>query len=176
MFFNGWHALLRIFVVGICSYIALVVLLRVYGKRSLAKMNAFDFVVTVALGSTLATILLSKDVVLAEGVLAFVLLLSLQFAVTWLSLRVGVVRRLVKSEPRLLFYNGTFMHRAMAQERVAEGEVRSAVREQGLGAMEDVEAVVLETSGTISAIRKANAGSSSLEGVEGYEGRLQAPE
>lgn len=53
MFFDGWSDLLRILVVGSLAYAGLVGFLRVSGKRTLAKMNAFDLVVTVALGSTL---------------------------------------------------------------------------------------------------------------------------
>ncbi len=77
MFFQNWSGLLRTVVVGVLAYVALVALLRVSGKRTLSKMNAFDFVVMVALGSTLATILLSKNVALAEGVVAFAVLISL---------------------------------------------------------------------------------------------------
>ena len=77
MFFDNWSDLLRVVVVGTLAYASLVVLLRISGKRTLSKMNAFDLVVTVALGSTLATVLLTKDVALVEGMLAFALLVSL---------------------------------------------------------------------------------------------------
>jgi uncharacterized membrane protein YcaP (DUF421 family) len=97
MFFDTWWGLARIIVVGVLAYAALVLLLRVSGKRTLSKMNAFDLIVTVALGSTLATVLLSKDVSLAEGALAFALLIGLQFTVTWLSVRSLAVRRVVKA-------------------------------------------------------------------------------
>jgi uncharacterized membrane protein YcaP (DUF421 family) len=70
MIFDGWGSIARTAIVGVLAYAALVVLLRISGKRTLAKMNAFDLVVTVALGSTLATILLSKEVSLASGVAA----------------------------------------------------------------------------------------------------------
>ena len=86
--------------------VLLLLLLRVSGKRTLTKMNAFDLVVTVALGSTLATVLLTKSVALAEGLTAFVLLIFLQFVLTWLSVRSRAVSRLVKSEPTLLVYQG----------------------------------------------------------------------
>jgi hypothetical protein len=76
IFFSGWDGLLRTLVVGVLAYVVLVGFLRLSGKRTLSKMNAFDLVVTVALGSTLATILLSKDVALAEGALAFALLIG----------------------------------------------------------------------------------------------------
>jgi uncharacterized membrane protein YcaP (DUF421 family) len=167
MFFNGWFPLLRVLIVGVCAYAALVCLLRVSGKRTLSKLNAFDLVVTVALGSTLATVLLSKDVALAEGVLAFALLIGMQFVVAWLSVRFRAVDRLVKSEPRLLFYRGEFLHDAMRRERVTEGEVLAAVREQGVAAIEDVEAVVLETASTISVLPKSDAQPSSLRRVKG---------
>jgi hypothetical protein len=89
MFFDNWAGLVRVLVVGLLAYSALVVLLRVSGKRTLAKMNAFDLVVTVALGLTLATILLSVDVALVEGVLGLALLVALQLMVAWMSVRVS---------------------------------------------------------------------------------------
>src|SRR3712207_9068376 len=104
MFFDSWTGLARVLIVGTTAYIVLVIMLRVSGKRTLSKMNAFDLVVTVALGSTLATVLLSKSVALAEGLLALAVLVTLQFVVTWSSARSSVVSRWVKNEPKLLFY------------------------------------------------------------------------
>jgi uncharacterized membrane protein YcaP (DUF421 family) len=87
MLFDSWSGLGRVVLVGTLAYAALVLVLRISGKRTLTKLNAFDLVVTVALGSTLATVLLSKSVALVEGVLAMVLLVLLQYAITWLSVR-----------------------------------------------------------------------------------------
>ena len=56
MFFNSWYDLFRVVVVGTLAYAALMVILRTSGKRTLAKLNAFDFIVTVALGSTLGPV------------------------------------------------------------------------------------------------------------------------
>jgi hypothetical protein len=67
VFYDDWQGLIRVVVVGSAAYTALIVLLRVSGKRTLAKLNAFDFIVTVTLGSTLATVLLSSTVALAES-------------------------------------------------------------------------------------------------------------
>lgn len=153
--FSGWSALGRTLVVGVAAYAALVVILRISGKRTLSKMNAFDLVVTVALGSTLATILLSKDVALAEGVLALGLLVALQWVIAWSSARSRTVSRLVKSEPRLLVHQGTLLRGALQRERVAEEEVLAAVRSEGASGLGDVSAVVLETDGTFSVIRRS---------------------
>lgn len=155
IFFNNWFELLRVLIVGVLAYASLVAFLRISGKRTLAKMNAFDLVVTVALGSTLATILLSKDVALAEGLLALVLLISLQFIIAWLSSRSRRVESLVKSEPSLLLHQGRFLPTAMRRERVTESEVQAAIRSEGIARVEEVAAVVLETDGTFSVIKSS---------------------
>lgn len=172
MFFTDWQSLLRTVIVGTLAYIALVLFLRVSGRRTLSKMNAFDFVVTVALGSTLATVLLNKEVALAEGATAFALLIGLQFAVTWTSVRARWVRQLVTGEPLLLFYRGHSLPAALRKARVTEDELRSAIRSDGLATMDEVEAVVLETDGSFSVVRSgADAGRSTLGDVQVPEPR-----
>jgi uncharacterized membrane protein YcaP (DUF421 family) len=161
MFVDQWSDLVRVLVVGTLAYAALVVLLRTSGKRTLAKLNAFDLVVTVALGSTLATVLLSATVSLAEGVTALLLLVLLQFVVAWLSTRLRPVRRAVKSEPSLLLDRGTLLDDRLVANRVTAEEVRQAIRSEGLGGLEVVEAVVLETDGTLSVIPVSAVGSGS---------------
>jgi uncharacterized membrane protein YcaP (DUF421 family) len=158
MLFQGWAGLGRVLVVGVLAYAALVLLLRVSGKRTLSKMNAFDLVVTVALGSTLATVLLSKSVALLEGILAFMLLIGLQLAITWLSVRSERFQAFVKARPALLLHQGRFLHDALRRERVSEEEVRAAVRAQGIAALAEVGAVVLETDGSFSVLQRVESG------------------
>lgn len=161
MFFEDWFGLLRILIVGILAYIALVCLLRLSGERTLSKMNAFDLVVTVALGSTLATVLLNRSIALAEGALAFTLLIGLQFAITWSSVRARWVRRIVKAEPQLLLHEGRLLKGALRRTRVTEEEILAAVRGAGIPGLEDVQAVVLETDGSFSVIRQGKQASMS---------------
>jgi uncharacterized membrane protein YcaP (DUF421 family) len=166
IFYNRWEDLARTVIVGVLAYAVLVAALRWSGKRTLSKMNAFDLIVTVSLGSTLASSLLNKDVALAEGVLAFLLLIGLQFAVTWLSVRVRWVRRVVTGEPLMLFESGAFSSAALRRARVTEDEVRAAVRGAGVRDLGGAAAVVLETDGSFSVVRGGDGvGASSLEGV-----------
>ena len=166
IFFNGWSVLGRTLLIGVLAYVSLVFMLRVSGKRTLAKMNAFDLVVTVAIGSTLATIVLSKSVALAEGLLALALLIGMQFAISWSSTRMPWLRRVVTGEPRLLLRDGTMLDEALRDARVTREEVRAAVRSSGIGALGDVAAVVLETDGSFSVIAgQPGAALSSLDGV-----------
>ena len=153
LFYNGWEGLVRTLVVGVLGYVFLVGCLRWSGKRTLSKMNAFDFIVTISLGSVLASLLLSKSVALAEGVVALSLLVGLQFAVTWSSVRVRWVRRFVTGEPLMLLEHGAFLAAAMKKARVTEDEVCAAVRAAGIGPLHQVAAVVLETDGSFSVIK-----------------------
>jgi uncharacterized membrane protein YcaP (DUF421 family) len=171
MFFQSWSGLLRPLVVGVVTYVALVALLRISGKRTLSKMNAFDLVVTVALGSTLATILLSNEVAIAEGLVGLGVLVGMQFIVAWLSARSAAVSRLVKAEPTLLLHRGRFLRGAMLRERVTEDEVLAAMREQGVADVSKVEAVVLETDGSFTVIgQPAEGGQSTLDRVSRSDG------
>ena len=131
MLFSGFEGIWRTLIVGLSAYLALVGVLRITGKRTLSKMNAFDLIVTVALGSTLATVLLSKDVALAEGVAAFLLLAGAQYAVTWMSLRSDRFRRWIKAEPRALLRDGRLIADALRAERVTPDEVEAAIRAAG---------------------------------------------
>lgn len=146
-------AVLRTIVIGIGAYIALVTVLRASGKRTLSKWSAFDLVVTVALGSALASALVSKDVSLAQGVAAFAVLASLQFIISWASVRSSWLRRLSRSQPQLLLLNGEMQADAMRRERVTENDLRACLRGQGIADVSSVGAVVLETDGTMSVIR-----------------------
>lgn len=152
MIYSSDYGVIRVLVIAPLAYIALVVMLRISGKRTLSKMNMFDWVVTVALGSMLASTIISKSTALVEGVLGMGALILLQFIITWLSVRSDRVSELVKGEPTLLYHRGEFLQSQMKRSRVTESEVQAAAREQGNGALEQVDAVVLETDGTFSVI------------------------
>lgn len=160
MWFSPWSDLARILLVGAAAYVTLVLILRTSGKRTLAKLNAFDLVVTVALGSTLATIFLDKNVTWAQGAVALATLALLQFLVAALTTRFGG-RAAVTASPTLLVQQGQMLESALHAQRVTEAEVWQAVRSSGIGDIGMVAAAVLETDGTISVITEQAAGSRS---------------
>jgi uncharacterized membrane protein YcaP (DUF421 family) len=157
MFFNDWETIGRTIVLGLLAYLILVLFIRISGKRTLSKMNEFDFVITVALGSTLATILLNKNVTLAEGISALFILIAMQYIIAWLSVRSNNFKKLIKSEPELIYYNGQYFYKVMKKNRILKEEILQSARSSGLESMDMVEAVVLETNATISIIKKSDA-------------------
>ena len=153
-FWNGWEPLLRTVVVGTLTYISIIVILRISGKRTLATMNAFDFLITVALGSAYGRILTAKQVSLAEAVTTFMLLALLQFVVSKLENKYQWFYQMVTSQPTLLYYKGEFLEKAMRKQRVRKDSLLGAVRKKRFSSLEDVEAIVLETDGSLSIIQK----------------------
>ena len=169
VWFDGWEPVGRIVVVGTLAYLALVVLLRASGKRTLSQMNSFDFVITVALGATFGRVLTARSIPLAEAVTAFSLLVFLQFVVTALQIRSARFRDGVTAAPRLLAYRGQVMKGALHTERITESEVEAAVRKHGFGSLHEVEAVVIEADGRLAVVGKDRAGDrSALRPVDGY--------
>ncbi len=164
MWFDSWSDIARVLAVGAAAYVTLIVVLRATGKRTLSKLNAFDWVVSVALGSTLATILLSSDVSWAEGATALALLAGLQFAVAWTTTHLPGGRSVVTARPTLLLEDGRILPEALRQQRVTDAEIRQAVRATGSGALDDVAAVVLETDGSFSVVPASKAGDRSALG------------
>jgi len=156
MFFQNWEGIVRTAIVGVLAYVTLVLFLRISGKRTLAKLNAFDLVVTVALGSTLSAILLQESIALAEGATALGLLILMQFLVTFVSVRSSGFAEAVRSEPALLAKDGAFCSGTMKQERVTPDEALSAVRAAGGSTIEEVSLLVLESDGTISVALRRN--------------------
>lgn len=169
--FSGWSGPGRVLAGGVLAYVALVFVLRISGKRTLAKMNAFDLVVTVALGSALSSTLLSRTIPVTDGAVAFALLAALQFGTAWAGIRSRRFRRLVKSDPTLLVRNGVLLNDVMRRERVDRDDILAAIRSKGISAVGDVRAVVLETDGSFSVLRRdgGREGGSSLADVAGAD-------
>ena len=152
MFFDGWHGVARVAVLALTGYAALIVMLRLSSKRTLAEMNVFDFVYVVVVGDLLAIMILDESVSLAEGMLGIVVLISIKVFLGWLTTRSRTAEHLINGEPTLLMHRGRFLQDAMRSQRVTESEIRASVREQGVADLADVEAVVLETNGTFSVV------------------------
>lgn len=167
IWFDGWEGILRIICVTPLAYVAMVFLLRVSGKRTLSKMNAFDFVVTIALGSVLASVALNQKMPFADGVTAMMSFIGIQFLFTWLSVRVKAVKAIIASKPSLIYYKGSFLHQRMKKERITIEEIHSAARQNGFSTLEDIDMIILETTGDIAIIEKVmNRKETTLEDVK----------
>ncbi len=163
LFFESWYNVGRTVALSIIGFAALITVLRVSGKRTLSKLNVFDFVFVVAVGSVFASTIVSKDVTLVDGFSALVTLVLIQVILAEVAARWPLASRIINGEPALLLSHGKFIDRALKRQRVTEEEVRAAIRANGVSRVEDVDAVVLENDGTLSVAWEARGpGHSSL--------------
>jgi len=167
LFFKDWESLYHIAICASISYIVLFIFIRISGKRTLAKLNAFDFVVSVTLGSTLSSMILAK-VTIAEGSVALLIIIILQYILAWFAKQSETMEEVINSEPTLLFYNGKFLHDAMLKEVITEEEIYSEIRKVKIENMEDVRAVIMELNGEITVVKKSGNTSdhTSLEDID----------
>ncbi|HMJ16961.1 MAG TPA: YetF domain-containing protein [Gemmatimonadaceae bacterium] len=149
-FFDGWYNIGRAITLSVIGFLSLIALLRVSGKRTLSKLNVFDFVFVVAVGSVFAASIMEKDVTLVEGIAALATLVGMQIGLAELAARSELAERIINGEPALLLSHGRFIPRALKRERITEEEVRAAIRAKGVTRVEDVDAVVLENDGTLT--------------------------
>ena len=166
--FDNWDNIARTAILTILGYVTMVVLLRVSGKRTLSKLNAFDFVVTIALGSSLASVCISKNVTLAQGATCFGMLVLLQFCLSRASVSSRIFKNMITSQPALLFYKGDFLTRQMKRERITMEEILSAGRGKGFASLENVYMIVLETTGELTFVEPSSQhGKSTTSDVPG---------
>lgn len=157
-FYKSIEPIARIVIIGSLAYFSLLILLRISGKRTLAQLNAFDFVITIAIGSTLGRLITAKGVSLAESIAAFLTLILLQYLVSWLTVRSPKFENLVTADPSLLYFRGQFLQPVMRKQRVTKSQLLAVVRERKIGSLQAVEAIVMESAGTIAVIKKNTDG------------------
>lgn len=156
--FENWDSTIRTVVLTVLGYLGMVFLLRISGKRTLSKMNAFDFVVTIALGSCLASLSLNKNITLVDGIVAFSLFIFLQYAFTYLSVHIEGFRSLIAGKPVIVFYKGAFLEAEMKKQRLTKEEVFNVCRLKGYSSLDHVYLIVLESTGDLSVIDQYREG------------------
>lgn len=134
-------------------YVVIILFTRLNGLRSFSTMSAFDFAITVATGSLLASTILNPRPSLAEGVLGLASLFLLQRVVAFLR-RSKRIQRWVDNEPRVLVRRGEVREDNLRRCHMTMDDLRAKVREAGLLRMEDVEAAVMETTGRVSVLAR----------------------
>ncbi|WP_088007269.1 DUF421 domain-containing protein [Indiicoccus explosivorum] len=167
MLYDGWKDLVRAFLITLLAYPLLILLLRTFGKRTLTKANMFDFIVTVTYGATLASILTSSHVSLAEGAVILLMLTVLQYAASKGMMNSRRIENVLKADPSFLYREGEFYDEELQRQRLRVDDLKAKVRQQGMSSLDNVQAIVLEGDGSISVIKKDNGSThDALEGID----------
>ena len=151
-YWDGMEPLVHTFVTLVAGYLALIVLLRISGARTMASMTPLDFVIAVTIGSAFGRVLTAVDVPLAQTLFTLVLLVLLQWLLAWVRGRSPRIRRLVDTPPVLIYYEGNFQRRAMRRHQLVEDDVHTAARSSSKGSLQGISAVILEQNGSLVVI------------------------
>ncbi len=148
---TDWHQVWLVAVSAVGLFAVVILIARIVGLRAFSKMSSFDFVVTLATGSVLASVAASSTS-LANGALALVILYAAQWIVAQLRRRTGWATKVVDNEPIVLMLEGEFVHENLTAARVTEDDVRAKLRQNNVHSLADVRVVVLETTGDVSVL------------------------
>ncbi len=146
-------AWLMIPLTGVGIYVAMIALTRVAGLRSFSKMSSTDFATTVAIGSVIASLVLKPQPSLLAGAMALSTLYGIQAAVTWGRRHARWVTRSIDNEPLLLMAGPRMIEAHLKKARVTTNDLHAKLREAGIAHPDDVFAVVMETTGSVSVIK-----------------------
>ena len=154
MFFHSWAGIGHVMLSSVVVFAIIVVLLRIVGQQALAKMSGFDVVFTVTLGSVIGTVVITRDVPIAEAVAALVTLLGMQEVTRFFQSRSLRVHHAVRQPPRVLLWDGELLEDRLRASSVSADEIRAAVRKAGLRSLSDARVVVLKNDGDWSVVAK----------------------
>ena len=157
---DGWllspvPRLVSVAVSTLLIYGSVILYTRVTGLRSFAKLSAFEFASTLAIGSTLASVAVSESVSVATGMVA----LGVLYIVDYL---IGIARRVFgigafDNEPLLLAVDGVIVDEAMRQANMTEDDLRAKLREANVLSIAEAKAIVMETTGDVSVLHGDDA-------------------
>lgn len=145
----------------------MIIVLKVSGKRTLSEINAFDFLVTVTIGSIAATTIVLQESSFVDGIVAVTTLIILQYILAKLDTKYDFIGKFFLTTPTLLYYKDEYLIENMNKMRITKNDLDQQVRLQAGTVIENVSAVVLESNGGLSIITKAN--DENIEKLEKYK-------
>lgn len=150
--------IVRLLLSAVVIYAAVILYTRIFGLRSFSKMSSFDFAITVAIGSIIASTVVSPSPMIAEGIIGLFFLYMLQFILAWLREKLKGVDKAVDNSPTLLMRNGKMIEHNLTKTYVRHEDIYAKLRGANVTKLADVRLMILETTGDISVITSGEPG------------------
>jgi uncharacterized membrane protein YcaP (DUF421 family) len=131
----------------ILVYVALVVLLRIFGKRELAQLNPFDLVVLLSISNTVQNAIIGDDNSLTGGLVGALSLFAMNYMVVRFLFRHRRLDQVLEGSPTTLISNGTVIKDGLSKELLTESELSAVAHKQGFDSVHEIETCVLEPGG-----------------------------
>lgn len=158
---TGWTPIAHSAISVVAGYVVLVLLLRITGARTLARMTPLDFVLSVTIGAAFGRTITASEVPLAQILFVVTLLIGLQWVVSAARARWTWVRTAFDNPPVLLWYDGRMIAKSLRRHRLTEVDVHTAARQAGHGSLDHLAAVIMQQDGALGVVAKATHGDGS---------------
>ena len=143
---------LEIIINSILIMASLILFIRLCGLKSFSKMTSFDFAVTIAIGSILASTVVSKSVKLQHGILAIGSLFLLQYLSSYVRTRNSFFNSLINNTPMVLYRDGKFYDQNLKKCDLRKEDIYAKLREANAINIDNVKAVIFESTGDVSVL------------------------
>lgn len=164
--FGSGEDLLEVAVRAVIMYLFAVGLLRIFGKRTTMTTASFDLIVTVALGSVLASTIVSTTRPIMQGMVGIAALVGLQWMVSMGVSRNKTIETIVVSPARMLLRDGKILRDNLLDERLSVEQLEQSVRHSGYASKRNLQAAILESNGAISVIEQSDGTNELVEKEE----------
>ncbi len=144
-----------IFVRTVILYFAILISMRIMGKRQLGEMEISEFIVAALIADLAATPLQDIGIPLLNGLVPIIIMFCFEIIIAGLNMRSVKLRKLTYGRPEIIIRNGRIIREAMHKNRFTLDELMQELRAQGLTDTAQVEYAVLETNGQLSIILKS---------------------
>lgn len=139
----------------IVLYVVVMAALRLMGKREIGQLSVFDFVVSMMIAELSTVPMEDTNIPLYVSIVSIGGLVVLQIAVAFLQIRSHTFRHWVEGEPVVLVEHGKIRDAQMRKLRYSVSDLLLQLREKGVATVSDVEFAILENSGKLSVLPKA---------------------
>jgi len=176
MYMENWlvvseTTIIKVVLSVISIFTVMIVITRINGLRTFAKMSSFDFAATIAIGSVLASIVLNTNQSLVKGTIALACIVAFQSIFSWIRRKSKAMQHLISNDPVVLMYQGEIFYENLKKTNVGEDDLIAKLREANALNFKEVYAVVLETTGDMSVLHGPDHQSIDkriLKGIKGW--------
>jgi uncharacterized membrane protein YcaP (DUF421 family) len=166
---DPWTDIVQAIITCIVITLAAITIVRIAGLRTLAKMSGTDFLTTVASGAIIGTIMLDTKQSILKGAIVFATITLIQTIISFARTKSKTFHNIINNNPCLVMYKGEPVEAGLKKVRINETELIAKLREQGVTQIDDVRAVVMETTGDVSVMSRTDEAPFDLKLLKGVD-------
>ena len=148
-----WQQVVGVSLSALGLYLGLIAFTRLIGLRSFSKLSSYDFAMTVAIGSILASTILSDSPSLSQGLVAVAVLFLIQFTISVIRRKFKPLKSLIDNQAIILMAHGEYFCDNLKEANLTKSDVQEVLRKNGIKSKSEVFAIIMETTGDMSVIK-----------------------